>query len=127
LKTSTRWKIEFGKLNSGRGGFQNILNALSSETYWRIEENSKETDFKKIYLLNFSSFQNEETTIRGFNLIQQDFFVNENDQDLSFRFRYSQRKSLNQFSGGVEQSLRREKKLRIRFRLIKEFIAKQYY
>ena len=121
LKTSTRWKIEYGKLFSDQSGFKDILDALSSETYWRVEENSKETDFKKIYLLNFSSFQNEKTTIRGFNLIQQDFFVNENDQDLSFRFRYSQRKSLNQFSGGVERAYNREKSLRIRFRLIKEF------
>ena len=121
LKTSTRWKVEFGKFFSSGNGFQKILNALSSETYWRVEENSKETDFKKIYLLNFSAFQNEATTIRGFNLIQQDFFVNENDQDLSFRFRYSQRKSFNQFSGGVERAYNRERSLRIRFRLIKEF------
>ncbi len=121
LKTSTRWKVEYGKLFSERSGFRNIFSALSSETYWRVEENSRETDFKKIYLLNFSSFQNAETTIRGFNLIQQDFFVNENDPDLSFRFRYSQRKSLNQFSGGVERSYNRERSMRIRFRLIKEF------
>ncbi len=121
LKTSTRWKIEFGRLISGSSGFQSILDALSSETYWRVEENSKETDFKKIYLLNFSAFQNESTTIRGFNLIQQDFFVFENDPDLSFRVRYSQRKSLNQFSGGSERAYNREQSLRVRFRLIKEF------
>ncbi|MCK7517380.1 MAG: hypothetical protein MZV64_06485 [Ignavibacteriales bacterium] len=45
LKTSTRWKIEFGKLFSDQSGFKDILDALSSETYWRVEENSKETDF----------------------------------------------------------------------------------
>lgn len=121
LKTSTRWKVEYGKLFTERGGLQSIFEAFSSETYWRVEEISKETDFKKIYLLNFSSFQNEQTTIRGFNLIQQDFFVNENDQDLSFRFRYSQRKSLNQFSGGYERAYNRERSLRLRLRLIKEF------
>ncbi len=121
LKTSTRWKVEYGKFFTERGGLQSIFEALSSETYWRVEENSKETDFKKIYLLNFSSFQNEQTTIRGFNLIQQDFFVNENDQDLSFRFRYSQRKSLNQYSGGYERAYSRERSLRVRLRLVKEF------
>jgi hypothetical protein len=52
-----------------------ILNPLSTETFWRIEENSTEEDYKKIYLLKFSSFQNERTTIHGSNLIQQDVFL----------------------------------------------------
>lgn len=121
LKTSTRWKIEFGKIISEPSTFQKILNSLSSETFWRIEENSRETDYKKIYFLNFSSFQNPATTIRGFNLIQQDIFVNENDPDLSFRLRFSQTKSMNQYSGGVERTYAREKSLRVRFRLVKEF------
>lgn len=121
LKTSTRWKVEFSKFSSRRNGLNKVLEAFSTETYWRVEENSKETDFKKIYLLNFSSFQNELTTIRGYNLIQQDLFVFENDPDLSFRLRFSQRKSLNQFSGGVERAFNRERSLRIRLKLIKEF------
>jgi hypothetical protein len=121
LKTSTRWKIEFGKFSSERNGLKNILEALSSETYWRIEENSTEPDFKKIYLLNLSSFQNEETTIHGLNLIQEDLFIFENNPDLSFRLRYSQTKSMNQYSGGVESAYKREKSLRIRLKLIKEF------
>lgn len=121
LKTSTRWKIEFGKLFTERSSIKNILNAISGETYWRVEENSKQTDLKQIYLLNLSYFQDAETTIKGFNLIQQDFFVFESDPDLSFRFRYSQRKSLNQFSRGVERAYNRERSLRIRFKLIKEF------
>lgn len=121
LKTSTRWKVEFGKFLTDYSALKNLLDAISSETFWRIEENSKETDFKKIYLLNFSAFQNPLTTIRGSNLIQQDFFVFENDPDLSFRIRYSQRKSLNQFSGGNERAYNRERSLRTRFRLVKEF------
>ncbi|NWF90499.1 MAG: hypothetical protein HXY50_13685, partial [Ignavibacteriaceae bacterium] len=121
LKTSTRWKFELGKLLNGKRTSKSIFNAISSETYWRIEENSKETDLKQIYLLNFNYFQNPKSTIRGFNLIQQDFFVFENDPDLSFRLRYLQRKSINQFSGGVERAYNRERSLRIRFRLIKEF------
>jgi hypothetical protein len=121
LKTSTRWKIEFAKLSSLKSGFQKILDAFASETYWRIEENSTEEDFKKIYLLNLPSFQNEETTIRGFNLIQEDLFIFENNPDLSFRLRYAQTKSMNQYSGGIERAYKRERSLRIRFKLIKEF------
>lgn len=121
LKTSTRWKVEFGKFFTDKKGMLKLIDALSTETFWRVEENTKESDFKKIYLLNFSSFQDPEKTIRGYNLIQQDFFIFENDPDLSFRIRYSQRKSLNQFAGGIEKAYSRERSLRIRLRLIKEF------
>ena len=97
-----------------------ILNPFSSETFWRVEENSREEDYKKIYLLKFSYFQNEDKTIRGSNYIQQDFFVFENDQEFSLRLRFAERKSLNQFSGGVERAYNRERSLRIRFKMIKE-------
>ncbi len=120
LKTSTRWKIIYGELFDRASVLGTILNPLSSETYWRIEENSREEDYKKIYFLKFSSFLNEEKTIAGSNYIQQDLFLWENEQELSFRFRYTQRKSLNQFSGGVEKGYNRERSLRIRFKMIEE-------
>ncbi|QQS34559.1 MAG: hypothetical protein IPM56_09765 [Ignavibacteriales bacterium] len=120
LKTSTRWKINFSALTDGKGILGSVLNALSTETFWRIEENSREEDYKKIYLLDFSAFQNEQNTIRGSNYIQQDILIYENDQDLSFRIRFNQRKSLNQFSGGVERAYNRERSLRIKFRMIQE-------
>ncbi|MDO8550677.1 MAG: hypothetical protein Q7S39_11085 [Ignavibacteria bacterium] len=120
LKTSSRWKIIYGELFDRASVLGTIFNPLSSETYWRIEENSREEDYKKIYFLKFSSFLNEEKTIAGSNYIQQDLFLWENKQELSFRFRYTQRKSLNQFSGGVEKGYNRERSLRIKFRMIEE-------
>jgi hypothetical protein len=120
LKTSTRWKIIYGELFDRASILGIIFNPLSSETYWRVEENSREEDYKKIYFLKFSSFLNEEKTIAGSNFIQQDLFLWENEQELSFRFRYTQRKSLNQFSGGVEKGFNRERSLRIRFKMIEE-------
>jgi hypothetical protein len=120
LRTSTRWKVKYGEIFEKKSFISVILNPLSTETFWRIEENSKEEDFKKIYLLNFSYFQNEKTTIRGSNYFQQDFFLWENQQDLSFRIRFAQTKSLNQFSGGVERTFQRERSLRIRFKMIAE-------
>ncbi len=120
LKTSTRWKVQYGEIfNSGSIAYK-LLNPLSTETYWRIEENSREENYKRIYLLDFSAFQNEATTINGSNFIQQDVFLFENDPDLSFRFRYAQTKGLNQFSGGTERSYNRERSLRITFRMVKE-------
>ncbi|MHC1737483.1 MAG: hypothetical protein AB9882_05690 [Ignavibacteriaceae bacterium] len=119
LKGSTRWKISF-KNALGNSFPEKILSALSSETFFRLEENSSEEDIKKIYLLDFSAFRNEKTTIRGSNLFQQDIFIFENDPELSFRFRYSQNQTMNQFAGGIERGYGREKSVRVRFRLVQE-------
>ncbi len=120
LKTSTRWKINFSKLFDSNSLAGKILTPFSSETFWRIEENSRETDYAKVYLLKLSSFQNENVTIRGTNYIQQDFFVFENSQELSFRFRFTQRKALNEFSNGYERYYNREKSVRIKFKMVQE-------
>lgn len=120
LKTSTRWKVNLSDIFPGEGILKSIFSPLSSETYIRIEENSEEENLKKIYLLNFSSFRNDKTTIRGSEYIQQDFFIFENSSELSFRLRFNQRKSLNQFSSGIEKGYNRERSMRIRFRMVQE-------
>lgn len=120
LKTSTRWKLNFTRLLDRNSFAGMILSPLSSETFWRIEENSRQTDYAKVYLLNLSTFQNENTTIQGSNYIQQDLFLFENSQELSFRFRFTQRKALNEFSNGYERYYNREKSIRIKFKMIKE-------
>jgi hypothetical protein len=124
LKTSTRWKISLGEIFEEGSFTSDLLDPFSTETFWRVEENSTEQDYSKIYLLNFSSFLNEATTIRGSNFLQQDFFIFENDPELSFRLRYSQRESMNQYSGGMEKGYNRERSMRINFRLLEE-IANQ--
>ncbi|MFA6026383.1 MAG: hypothetical protein WC727_08085, partial [Ignavibacteriaceae bacterium] len=120
LKTSARLKLNFENIYSSNNFMGTVVKALSSETYGRIEENSQETDLKKIYLLKLSSYLNEKNTIRGSQYFQQDFFVFENSSELSFRFRYSQRRSLNQFSGGAEKGFAKERSLRIKFKLLQE-------
>ena len=120
LKTSTKWRLEFKKMFDKSSTAWKILSPLSTETFWRIEENSTEQDYSKIYLLHLSYFQNQDKTISGSNFIQQDAFLFENDPDFSLRFRYSQMRSLNQFSGGVERAFNRERSLRINFRMIQE-------
>ena len=120
LKTSTKWRLEFNKMFDKSSTAWKILSPLSTETFWRIEENSTEQDYSKIYLLHLSYFQNQDKTISGSNFIQQDAFLFENDPDFSLRFRYSQMRSLNQFSGGVERAFNRERSLRINFRMIQE-------
>lgn len=120
LKTSTRWKLNFSKLSDKNTFAGKILSAVTSETFWRIEENSRQTDYAKVYLLNLSTFQNENTTIQGSNYIQQDLFLFENSQELSFRFRFTQRKALNEFSSGYERYYNREKSIRIKFKMVQE-------
>lgn len=120
LKTSTRWKINFSELIDRNSLIGKIINPVSSETFWRVEENSREANYSKVYLLDLSSFQNEGTTIRGSNYIQQDLFVFENQQDLSFRFRFSQKSALNEFSNAYERYYTRERSLRIKFKMVQE-------
>lgn len=120
LKTSTRWKTNFTNLIKERNFISSFLKSISTETLWRIEENSKDTKYSNIYLLRLSTFQNEATTIRGTNLFQQDIFLFENEQDLSFRFRFIQRTNLNEFSGGFERGYFRERSIRIKFKMVEE-------
>jgi len=120
LKSSARVKINYAVFVNGGGLFNEVVKSLSSETYVRIEENSREQDLKKIYLMKLSSFLNETNTIRGSQYFQQDVFIFENNPELSFRLRYSQRRSLNQFSSGAEKGLAKERSLRVKFKLLKE-------
>ncbi len=120
LKINTRWRIDFSRIMNGNNFWAKVLKPISTETFWRIEENSKETDSKKIYLLHFSQFMNDSTTIRGSQLFQNDLNLFQFSSEFSVRLRYIQRRSLNQFSGGIEKGYFRERALRIRFRMIEE-------
>ncbi len=120
LKANARLRIDFSRMFSENNLFTSVLKSVATETSWRIEENSKEPDTKKIYLMNLSHFLNDSTTIRGTQLFQHDINLFQNSSELSFRFRFLQRKSLNQFSGGIERGYFRERGLRIRFRMIEE-------
>ncbi len=120
FKTNTRWKIKYADIFSRNSLPGAILKPLSSETVWRVEEVTREEDLSKIYLMQFNFFQQEGVTIRGSNFLQQDLFINENQQELSFRFRYAQRFSMNEFNTGNEKGYNRERSVRIRFRMVKE-------
>ena len=120
LKTNTRWKIQYADIFDRNSFIGAILQPISTETVWRIEEITRETDLSKIYFLQLKYFQEEGATIRGANYVQNDVYLNENRQDLSFRFRYTQRIGMSEFNTGVENSYNRERSLRIRFRLVTE-------
>ncbi len=120
LKSYVRWTTDFDKIISDKNLFTSLLKNLSSETFLRIEENSKDKNTKEIYLMKLSKFLNDSTTLRGSQLFQQDLYFFKNNSKFSVRMRYFQRKSLNQFSGGVERGYFKERSIRIKFRLVKE-------
>ncbi|MFA3781840.1 hypothetical protein ABRY23_02100 [Melioribacteraceae bacterium 4301-Me] len=120
LKLNTRWKIEFADFFKEKNFWGTIFNPISTETSFRIEENSNLTDTKQIYLLNLSKFLNDSTTIQGVQYFQNDINIFKNKSDFSLRFRYIQRKNLNQYSTGLERGYFNERSLRIRFNMLKE-------
>lgn len=120
LKTGFRLKIDPGQINAP--GFAGaILKNITAETVGQADENSRETELSRIYLLDFGSFLNPATTIKGSQFLQQDIFILENNPGLNFRLRFSQRRSLSQFSGGAENGLFSERSIRTRLQLVKEF------
>ncbi len=120
LKLNGRLKLQPDNYIRSSGFINTVVKSLSSESVIRIQENSKEEDTKKIYLLNFNSFLNDSTTIRGSIFYQQDINLFKNNRDISFRFRYTRKKSLNQYSSGNERGFYNERSFRINFRLVKE-------
>lgn len=98
------------------GFLQKWLTPISTETFIRIEEKSQEEDVKKIYLLNFDSFQDDSTTIFGRFEIRQDVHLWENKKDFSLRYRLRRRDELNnRFVDGRQDRLLLENNFRLRY------------
>ena len=122
LKASTRIRLSGERFfPQPTSWIERAFSTFSSETYARVEENSSEQDKKQIYLLHFSRFLNDYTTLSGNNFIIQDIFFQENNPLLSLRLRYSQQRSLTQFALGMEHGYMREQSIRLRWHLVKEF------
>ncbi len=120
VKTFAQWKLRFSEIIGNTNSFLKYFKILSWESYLRAEENSKDKETSKIYLLDFSRFQNDTLTIRGNNLVQQDLHIFENDPSFNLRLRFLQSRSLFQFNTGIERNFINEKTLRIRLKLIEE-------
>lgn len=125
LKTSARIRLTPSRL-IGRGGtfLADAISAISTETYVRIEEKSTEQDLKNIYLLHLSRFLQDSTTLAGSQLFTQDLMFFDGRPMFSTRLRFSERRGLIDFAGGLERSFTRERSMRIRWQLIPE-IANQ--
>lgn len=80
-----------------KGPFQTLMNRISGNSYFRVEEETKEKDLAAIYFLNLSKFQ-KDLTLRGSLIYDQDLYIMKNNRDLNFRLQYRYRDDLfNQF------------------------------
>jgi hypothetical protein len=120
VKAGTRFRITPGLLVGEQSGLKPVLSVLTTETSFRVEENSTDPDPSKIYLLHFSRFLNDANTLAGNNLFSQDIYLFEKNTEYSLRFRYAQRKGLTQYSTTGERSYYREQSMRLRWQLIPE-------
>ncbi len=99
---------------NGKSIIRNVLNNLTFDTYLSVAEKSKDPVQKNIYLLKFSTFQNDVNTVTGSTTIQQDIGVFENHEYFGIKLRFVQRKGFNQYFSGNERTLNVERTFRLR-------------
>jgi hypothetical protein len=121
LGTSLRLLLDPRRfLKKPETGFEKIVSQLSSDSYLRVEEDSKDENLSNLYFLKFSTFQGSKT-LRGNIVFNQDLYFMRRNRDHSFRFRYRYRDDLfNQFleSDDNENRLSIERGLWANYRII---------
>ncbi len=120
LRTGVRLRTTPARFVTETGTLSSILRALSAETYFRVDEKSTERDLAEIYLLHFSRFRKDSSTLDGSRLFTQDLFILDGNPQFSARFRFDDRQGLTNLSGGLERTYTRERSVRLRWQLIPE-------
>ncbi len=117
VKTSARLLIRpsrFLSLNNNNF-FNEVLNNLSLESYYRIDEKSKNPNTDDLYFLHTGTFLNDSNTLAGTQVFQQDVNFFEFNPEYSLRLRYIQQKGFTQYTSGNERllSIQRSAKLKV--------------
>ena len=105
--------------------FTKLLAQISSDSYFRIEEESKDEDLSNLYFLKYSTFQGE-NTLKGSIVYNQDLWLMRQNQNHSFRLRYRYRDDLfNQFldKNDNENRLNIERSIWANYRIIEKLKA----
>jgi len=93
LESSLRLQLDADKYwKKPKTGLQKVLSALNSESFFRVEEETKEKNIQQIYLLNLSKFQGD-STLQGSKVFNEDLYIMRRNRDISFRLRYRYRDS----------------------------------
>ena len=120
VKTSARLRLTPSRMFDASSLSGRLLSAFSSESYFRVDEKNTDPDTKEIYLLHFSNFLNDQTTLSGENIFTQDLYVLENHPEFNLRFRFNQQKGLTAFATNTERTYGREQSFRLRWQFMKE-------
>ncbi|MBI5020275.1 MAG: hypothetical protein HZB59_02470 [Ignavibacteriales bacterium] len=120
VKAASRFRLEPERLFKSNSMLQEVISAVSTETYLRVEEKSSKSNVEDIYYLKLNRFQDESTTLAGSNLVVQDIHLLKDNQIFSSTYRYTQSKSMTQYASFGEKRYRREHFGRIRWQLIEE-------
>ncbi len=93
---------------------QKLLTKISGESYFRVEEETKEPDVQSIYLLDLSKFQQNQT-LRGVMQYNQDLYFLRRNRTISFRLRYRFNQSrFNQYLDAGENEDRKQNRFAFR-------------
>jgi hypothetical protein len=126
LGTSIRILIDPRRaLKKPESAFTKMLAQLSSDSYFRIEEESKDETLSNLYFLNYSTFQGP-STLKGSIVYNQDLWFMRQNRNHSFRFRYRYRDDLfNQFldENDNENRLSIERSIWANYRIIEKLKA----
>ncbi len=104
---------------------EKILSQIVSESFFRIEEETKNKNLGDLYFLDLSKFQTAET-IQGNFTFNQDLYIMKRNRALSFRLRYRYRDDLiNQFldAGDNEDRLNIEQGIRADYAIVQSLRA----
>ena len=102
-----------------------FVSELSSDSYFRIEEVSRDTTLSNLYFLRLSTFQGP-NTVRGSMVFNQDLHFMRRSRNHSFRFRYRYRDDLfNQYldPNDNEKRLKIERSLFANYRILEKLKA----
>ncbi len=117
LKTSARIYLKPSRYFYlvGSSFLNDLFNNFSTETFFRIDEKSKDPVSENLYFLRISTFLNDSNTLSGNQLFQQDINFFENNPQYFLRLRYLQQKGFNQYSSGNERLINIQKSVKFRF------------
>lgn len=122
LNTSVRLNLKPARFFNftGSGFAAELMRNISTETYLRAEENSRDQNTNNVYFLNFGSFQNDSNTLFGTQLIQQDINFFEFNPSYSLKLRFSQQKTFNQYVSGNERFFSVQRSVKLKLGLTKD-------
>lgn len=94
-------------------GLHPLIQKMSTETYFSVDEESKTEDPWKLYVLYLPAFRSD-STLYGSGALRQDLYYNKSNRNFSLRFRLADNRSLNnRLVSYSEKYVRDEYSLRI--------------